>query len=115
MAWRDLRPTDRVRITFVGGCDEGVQGVVLPIRFEPPQVLTRSTAFAPAGIAESEPTVYFQAVTDLDGNVQRAVYLGGPESLIAVARESLKQWRVQPIRVNGAPVVNPFLLQITVR
>jgi hypothetical protein len=59
--------------------------------------------------------VYFQAIIDTDGRFERAVYVGGPESLTMAARETIRQWRAQPVRVNNAPVVSPIILQATFR
>jgi hypothetical protein len=64
---------------------------------------------------EPDPTVYAQAVIDMEGRFRRAVAIGGPASLIPAALESLEQWRARPARMNGAPVVQPIVLQIQFR
>jgi hypothetical protein len=43
------------------------------------------------------------------------VAIGGPASLIRAALESLEQWRARPARINGAPVVQPIVLQLPLR
>jgi len=59
--------------------------------------------------------VYAQAVIDMEGRFRRAVAIGGPASLIPAALDSLEQWRARPAQINGAPVVQPIVLQIPLR
>jgi hypothetical protein len=111
-----LRPTDSVKITYAEAeCEGGAKEAVLPVKYEKARLVTSVPPVAPAGITEADPTVYFQAIIDTEGRFERAVYLGGPESLTAAARETIRQWRAQPVRVNDAPVVSPIVLQVTFR
>jgi hypothetical protein len=69
----------------------------------------------PAGVTEADPTIYLQAIIDVDGRFVRPVYVGGPQALLPAALESVEGWRAQPLRVNGVPTVNPIVLQVTFR
>jgi hypothetical protein len=66
----------------------------------------------PPGTSEAEPVVYVQVIVDQEGRIARPQYLGGPRSLYPAALDTLAKWRAQPIRVNGAPVVTPNVLQV---
>ena len=109
------RQKDQIRITYAPPCEGPAQTVLLPLTMDPARLITAATAHMPPGNAEPDPTVYAQAVIDLEGRFKRAVALGGPASLIPVALESLEQWRARPAQVNGAPVVSPIVLQILFR
>jgi hypothetical protein len=110
-----LRQTDRIRITYARECAGASTEVLLSPKFEPARLVASAPAPMPPGIVESEPTVYLQAVIDMDGRFRRTIPIGGPSSLTAAALQSLEQWRAQPARVNGAPVVSPTVLQIPIR
>jgi hypothetical protein len=109
------RQKDQIRITYAPPCAGAAQTVLLPLTVEPAQLITGATAHLPPGSSEPDPTVYAQAVIDMDGRFRRAVAIGGPTSLIPAALESLEQWRARPARINGAPVVQPIVLQIQFR
>lgn len=42
-----------------------------------------------------------QGLIDLDGKIQRPEYVGGQPELLAMAKENLSAWKVEPARVNG--------------
>jgi len=109
------RPKDQIRITYAQPCAGPAQTVLLPLTVEPAQLITGAPAHLPPGSSEPDPTVYAQAVIDLEGRFRRAVAIGGPASLIPTALESLEQWRARPARINGAPVVQPIVLQLPLR
>lgn len=109
------RPKDQIRITYETPCVGAAQTVLLPVTVEPAKLITAATAHMPPGVSESDPTVYAQAVIDMEGRFRRAVAIGGPASLIPAALDSLEQWRARPAQINGAPVVQPIVLQIPLR
>jgi hypothetical protein len=78
----------------------------------PPRVWSAAGGSASTGFAEPEPVIYVQVIIDQDGRVMRPLYLGGPRALYPAALEALTKWKTQPIRVNGAPVVTPNVLQV---
>jgi hypothetical protein len=110
-----LRPRDQIRIAYGSPCGGTTAAALLPMTLEPARLLTSAPARMPSGVSESDPTVYVQAVIDLDGRFKRRIPIGGPPSLTSAALQSLDDWRAQPARVNGVPVVTPIVLQIAVR
>jgi hypothetical protein len=100
------------KITYAEGCDDSSAEATLTFRAEPPRLIEMVPGVLPAGTVEAEPVVYVQVIVDQEGRIARPQYLGGPRSLYPAALEALAKWRVQPIRVNGAPVVTPNVLQV---
>ncbi|HKF67038.1 MAG TPA: hypothetical protein VKB36_10925 [Vicinamibacterales bacterium] len=109
------RPKDQIRITYATPCAGPAQTVLLPLTVEPAKLITGAIAHMPPGSSEPDPTVYAQAVIDMEGRFRQVVVIGGPVSLAPAALESLEQWRARPAQVNGAPVVSPIVLQILFR
>jgi hypothetical protein len=66
----------------------------------------------PPDVVTDDPTVYLQAVIDQNGRFMRPLYIGGLEALVPAALAAVADWRAQPLRVNGTPVVNPIVLQV---
>lgn len=104
-----------MKITYADACDDGSREVVLPVKFEPPRPVTTARAALPPGATEADATVFLQAIIDTDGAFTRAVYIGGPDSLLVPALTALGQWRATPLLVNGAPVVTPMVVPMTFR
>jgi hypothetical protein len=100
------------KITYAEGCDGSPADVVLSFRAEPPRLIEMVPAVLPPGTSEAEPVVYVQVIVDQEGRIARPQYLGGPRSLYPAALDALTKWRAQPIRVNGAPVVTPNVVQV---
>jgi hypothetical protein len=72
----------------------GAKGMVMP---EP----TR-----PEGIEPPAEPVWLQAVVDLEGRLLNAQHVGGPGGIfVDRARDTLRDWRAEPARINGSPVV----------
>jgi hypothetical protein len=103
------------RITYAEGCNGSPAEAMLSFRAEPPRLIEMVPGVRPPGIVEAEPVVYVQVILDQEGRIARPQYLGGPRSLYPAALDALTKWRTQPVRVNGAPVVTPNVLQVTFR
>ena len=103
------------KITYAEGCDGSPAEAMLSFRAEPPRLIEMVPGVLPPGTSEAEPVVYVQILVDHEGRIARPQYLGGPRSLYPAALDALTKWRAQPIRVNGAPVVTPNVLQVTFR
>jgi len=103
-----------VRIGYDGDCD-GEASVTLPVTAEPPRFGANAQPALPPGIDEAEPVVYLQAILGPEGRFGRPLYLGGPPTLVPAALEAVGAWRAQPLRVNGAPIVSPVVLQVVFR
>jgi hypothetical protein len=100
------------KITYAEGCNGAPAEAMLSFRAEPPRLIEMVRGTLPPGIVEAEPVVYIQVILDQEGRVARPQYLGGPRSLYPAALDALTKWRTQPIRVNGAPVVTPNVVQV---
>jgi hypothetical protein len=66
----------------------------------------------PAGQTATDRPVRLQALIDLDGATQHIVYQGGPAPLANAAIAAARGWTVEPMRLNGAPVVSAVTLQV---
>jgi hypothetical protein len=51
-------------------------------------------------------------VTDPDGKPQIVDYAAGPEALLDQALQVMSQWVLEPMKVNGAPVVMPLTIPV---
>jgi protein TonB len=54
--------------------------------------------------AHIQGTVVLAALIDKDGNVQRLQVVSGHPLLVRAAIDAVKQWRYQPLLVNGQPI-----------
>ena len=108
-----LRPTDTVRITYAeASCTGGTPELALPVKFTDPRALDTPAPSLPAGLAPGDTPVRLQALVDLDGMLQRPVYVGGPAHLTRAAMEAIQRWRSEPPRINGAPIPRAVLVQV---
>lgn len=85
--------------------------VTLPVKYTLSRPLQTPMPTLPEGTAAGG-IVRFQVLIDPDGLIQRPFVLGGPAPLIRSATESLKQWRAEPVRVNGVPLVTSVVVQV---
>lgn len=108
-----LRPADTVRITYAeASCTGGTPELALPVKFTDPRALDTPAPSLPAGLAAGDTPVRLQALVDLDGMLQRPVYVGGPAHLTRAAMEAIQRWRSEPPRINGAPIPRAVLVQV---
>jgi hypothetical protein len=111
-----LRPMDTVRITYSNGaCTGGPSELAFPVEFRPARTLQAPTPQLPPGLAPGEAPVRLQALVDLEGRLQRAVYVSGPAHLTQAAVEAIQRWRSEPPRINGAPIVRAVLVHVAFR
>jgi hypothetical protein len=110
---QQIRPTDRVRITYAEpACPENVTAVILPVTFTESRGVETPEVPLPEGANPEQKRVLLQALIDLDGRFQRGTYAGGPAHLADAAIEAIRTWRAEPARVNGAPVPWATLLEV---
>jgi len=65
----------------------------------------------PEGVEVPAEPVWLQAVVDLEGRLLNAKHVGGPGGVfVDRARETLREWKADPARVNGSPVVADTLV-----
>ena len=101
-----------IRITYAESCEGAPTDVVLQIKTETPRIISSSPATIPPGISEPEPTVYLQVILDTNGEFVHPLHIGGPKSLLPTAIESIRQWKLEPFRLNGTPNISPTILQV---
>jgi hypothetical protein len=105
------RVTDTLRISYAEPCGE----IVLPFKYINGRAVNVPAAPLPAGHPASDRPVRVQAVIDLDGAVQKAVYSGGPAALAEIAIAALRNWSAEPVRLNGAPLPTPVVVAVKFR
>ena len=111
-----LRPADAVRITYdAETCDGTSREVMLPSTHRPMRGVTMPQPALPAGADPPEEPVWLQVLVDHEGMLHQATYIGGPQRLANAAIESLREWRAEPGRINGAPVTADSLVLIRFR
>lgn len=106
------RPTDALRVVYDGEPCGTTQTTDLPVVATTVRFTENPPAHLPAGHAPVTDRVLLQTLVDTDGHVQKAVYVGGPEDLIAAAMAAVGTWRAEPARINGAPVVTPGMIAV---
>lgn len=106
----------RTVVHYARACN-GQQGVTLPFNFAPPRVVKTAPAPAPPGatIPADGARVVLQLFVAADGTALHPAYVSGAYEFRDVAAESLKGWRFEPARVNGAPLYQPEKVQVVVK
>lgn len=84
----------------------------LPVTVTGPRIVASPAAVLPAGAAATADVATVQVLIDHDGALRRPVVLGAPAELTASALTALANWRAEPARVNGAPIVTPLVIQV---
>lgn len=111
-----LRPIDTVRITYADEvCSGGTKEVMLPTRYTAAKAVSTTPAALPAGMTPPSGPVWLQVVVDFDGALQQAAYIGGPESHLEQALAAIRQWKAEPARVNGSPVIADTVVVVRFR
>jgi hypothetical protein len=106
------RPADSVRILYDGAPCGTTQITDLPVVATPLRFTVNPAARLPAGHTPVTERVLLQALVDMDGRVRKAVYIGGPDDLIAAALTAVESWRTEPARINGAPIVTAGMIAV---
>jgi hypothetical protein len=113
MPFLNLRPADQVRIRYdASACGEDDRETMFSAAVTPNKGLAMPEPTLPEGTGPPDEAVWFQAVVDLDGRLVQATRIGGPEDPLLIERAlgTLADWRAEPARVNGSPVVSDTLL-----
>lgn len=106
----------RTTIHYAKPC-EGVQDVTLPVTLTPPRVLHEAPAPAPPGStppADGARVVLQLFVAD-DGTALYPAFVSGPFEFTDAAIESLKGWRFEPSRINGARLYQAEKVMVVVK
>jgi hypothetical protein len=107
-----LKPNEAVRVIYDdAACDEKSRTTVFPLRGAGAKGAVMPEPTLPdGGVAPSEP-VWLQCVVDLEGRLVNGQHMGGPGGVyVERALATLKDWRAEPARVNGSPVVADTLV-----
>jgi hypothetical protein len=96
----------RVSIRYAAECGTQARDLLLPVRSERARVLKSLPGVLPSGVTvpPAGAQVRVQVVVDASGTPQFPVYDAGPWALRNAAIAAAREWRVEPPKVNGAPV-----------
>jgi hypothetical protein len=109
---RRPRANDRLLISYMeNGCGVTNNGRWVPLTVTEARGVQMPLATPPAGVTIDAPML-LQGLIDLDGKIQRPEYVGGQRELVTLAKENLAAWKVEPARVNGAPIATGVLAQV---
>ena len=102
----DLAVPGRVEITYAEACAGASRTISLPLRGEAGRITQRVPGRAPSGHQlPGGPRVHVQVLFDPDGMPHFPTYAGGPAMLADAAVEAVTNFRAEPPRVNGAPLL----------
>jgi hypothetical protein len=110
----DLAVPGQVTIGYRTSCTSAPPAVTLPIRAEAGRITKRVAGRVPAGMtlppggAQVRVQVYF----DFDGMPHYAAYSGGPAALADAAVAAVAEFRAEPPRVNGAPILQVSMIAV---
>jgi hypothetical protein len=106
----------RTTIHYAKPC-EGVQDVTLPVNITQPRVLREAPAPAPPG--KTPPAdgarVVLQLFVAADGSALHPAFVSGAFEFTDAAIESLKGWRFEPSRINGAQLYQAEKVMVVVK
>ena len=108
------RQNDTVKITYAEPC-QGAAEVVMPLRHTPLRFLNQPEPAIPEGSSLAAGSIRLQAQVDVEGRLQYPTYVGGPRELLQPAIQALRDWSVEPARMNNAPVSTPIVVQVRFR
>lgn len=105
----------RTTVHYTKPCD-AVQDVTFPAAFSQPRVLRSAPAPVPEGrTPPADGRVVLQVFVASDGSALFPAYVSGAFEFRDVAIESIKNWRFEPSRLNGARLYQPERVLVTVR
>jgi len=106
-----FRPIDTVRVTYASHvCSGAGTTETLPIRMTGNRGVNMPMPVPPADATGPIAPLWFQVIVDHDGLLRLPAYLGGPDTLRDVGLATIKEWRAEPARVNGTPVVSDSII-----
>ena len=106
-----LRASDTVQITYANEtCDGTSKEVTLKPSTTPARGVTMPQPTLPPGMAATNESIWLQVLVDLEGRLQQASYIGGPQPYVEAAIAAIREWRAEPARLNGAPIVSDTLV-----
>jgi hypothetical protein len=111
----NLIPGARTAIHYAKPC-EGVQDVTLPVNITQPRVLREAPAPVPPGkTPPADGRVVMQVFVAADGTALFPAFVSGAYEFADAAMASLKEWRFEPSRINGAQLYQPERVMVVVK
>lgn len=107
----------RVTVRYAEPCGSDARELLLPVRSERGRVtktvpgIVPPTVTVPAGGVQ----VRVQVFLAFDGTPQLPAYVSGPWELRDAAIAAAMEWRVEPAKMNGAPLLQTSILAIVFR
>ena len=85
-----------------------------PVKSEPGRVTKSVPGVTPPGVTlpVAGAQVRVQVFLDVDGTPMMPVYMSGPWELAEAAIAAAKDWRIEPPKINGAPLLVTSTLTI---
>lgn len=105
--WVQIFETNRDVVEKPGFIPYGTQILIPPSKRVVPKLVSRVMPVYPADAAKEHVSgdVVMEVNLKDDGTVERVNVIDGPSSLLEATTNAVKQWRYQPLLVNGKPVV----------
>ena len=108
-----LRPNDIVQIEYADSvCTGSEKQARLPVRATGARPASLPPPATPAGLTTPASPIWLQAIIDVEGRFQQASFIGGPQGFEAPALAAIRDWRAEPMRINGTPVTSETLLVV---
>lgn len=112
---RHAGPGHTVSVQYADpACEEDAARI--PLRVTPPRKLRNVTPAWPLGVlgtpASGDVLARMRATIETDGAPADVQMLSGPSEFNLSAAAALRQWRYEPMRINGVPV--PMVMTVTV-
>lgn len=106
----------KVTVRYAQPCN-GTSEAVSTVAQTQPRVLKQAPAPVPAGrtVPADGARVVLQLFVAADGSAMFPVFVSGDYAFTDAAIESLKEWRFEPSRMNGAPLYQPEKVMVVVK
>ena len=88
---------------------------MLPLKQTPIRFVNMPEPTMPEGLTLTSGAIRLQAQIDLDGRLLYPTYVGGPRELLQAAIQALRDWSVEPVRINNTPISTPVTVQVRFR
>jgi TonB family protein len=105
--WVQIFEANRNGVEKPGFIPYGTRILIPPSKRVVPKLVSRAMPVYPAEAAKERVSgdVVMNVSLKDDGTVERVIVIDGPPLLTEAATSAVKQWRYQPLRVNGKAVV----------
>jgi hypothetical protein len=110
----DLALPGQVEIQYATACGSSPPTVMLPIKGEAGRITHRVSGRVPSGVTlpPGGATVRVQVYFDFNGAPRFPAYAGGLGALADAAVAAVSEFRADPPRVNGAPLLQVSMIAV---